>query len=136
MVLVDLTFTSSKNWVDATKFKFFNKEIRILDAKQKDKKSPNPNVLLETGYAWAQKGFYRTLAIMNNAFGDPDELPVDLQGFRWGITYHLNEKNYSERKQKRKDLSAALYKAIKESCLLYTSPSPRDATLSRMPSSA
>ena len=26
--------------------------------------------------------------------------------------------------------------AIKESCLLYTSPSPRDATLSRMPSSA
>ena len=26
--------------------------------------------------------------------------------------------------------------AISESCLLYTSPSPRDATLSRMPSSA
>ena len=34
----------------------------------------------------------------------------------------------------------ALYKALKdvlnEYCLLYTSPSPRDATLSRMPSSA
>ena len=28
------------------------------------------------------------------------------------------------------------FKAILESCLLYTSPSPRDATLSRMPSSA
>nr|CUV32171.1 protein of unknown function [Ralstonia solanacearum] len=27
-------------------------------------------------------------------------------------------------------------KAVKKSCLLYTSPSPRDATLSRMPSSA
>ena len=26
--------------------------------------------------------------------------------------------------------------ALKEDCLLYTSPSPRDATLSRMPSSA
>ena len=26
--------------------------------------------------------------------------------------------------------------AISENCLLYTSPSPRDATLSRMPSSA
>ena len=26
--------------------------------------------------------------------------------------------------------------AVKDSCLLYTSPSPRDATLSRMPSSA
>ena len=27
-------------------------------------------------------------------------------------------------------------KALTDSCLLYTSPSPRDATLSRMPSSA
>ena len=31
---------------------------------------------------------------------------------------------------------AALYYVLIESCLLYTSPSPRDATLSRMPSSA
>ena len=29
-----------------------------------------------------------------------------------------------------------VYDAQKEGCLLYTSPSPRDATLSRMPSSA
>ena len=30
----------------------------------------------------------------------------------------------------------ALVAILKEDCLLYTSPSPRDATLSRMPSSA
>ena len=30
----------------------------------------------------------------------------------------------------------ALIAALAETCLLYTSPSPRDATLSRMPSSA
>ena len=30
----------------------------------------------------------------------------------------------------------ALYPALHRLCLLYTSPSPRDATLSRMPSSA
>ena len=29
-----------------------------------------------------------------------------------------------------------LHRSHKEGCLLYTSPSPRDATLSRMPSSA
>ena len=29
-----------------------------------------------------------------------------------------------------------LYDSLEGSCLLYTSPSPRDATLSRMPSSA
>ena len=32
--------------------------------------------------------------------------------------------------------SASLKKAYYKLCLLYTSPSPRDATLSRMPSSA
>ena len=36
-----------------------------------------------------------------------------------------------EREEARKQLYAAA-----GSCLLYTSPSPRDATLSRMPSSA
>ena len=32
--------------------------------------------------------------------------------------------------------NAALSGAVRRTCLLYTSPSPRDATLSRMPSSA
>ena len=32
--------------------------------------------------------------------------------------------------------SMSHYNALNEVCLLYTSPSPRDATLSRMPSSA
>ena len=32
--------------------------------------------------------------------------------------------------------SDKMWNAVAESCLLYTSPSPRDATLSRMPSSA
>ena len=31
---------------------------------------------------------------------------------------------------------ALIKKYLQEGCLLYTSPSPRDATLSRMPSSA
>ena len=36
----------------------------------------------------------------------------------------------------KKQLAKDLAKVKEESCLLYTSPSPRDATLSRMPSSA
>ena len=34
------------------------------------------------------------------------------------------------------DLQSNLRLALPQTCLLYTSPSPRDATLSRMPSSA
>ena len=33
-------------------------------------------------------------------------------------------------------VNTAVARALNETCLLYTSPSPRDATLSRMPSSA
>ena len=43
------------------------------------------------------------------------------------ITFLLNEDNQSKRVEKSKEILH---------CLLYTSPSPRDATLSRMPSSA
>lgn len=114
MVIVDLTFTSSKIWSDSKKISAFGKEIRILNNTQ-DKKSPNPNVLLETGYAWAKKGTYRTLVVMNSAFGSPDLLPVDLKGFRWGITYNLNESNYEVRKTIRKELATDLYEAIKAS---------------------
>ena len=35
-----------------------------------------------------------------------------------------------------KSISARIAKVLPSPCLLYTSPSPRDATLSRMPSSA
>lgn len=114
MVLVDLTFTSSKNWFNAKKWSAFGKELRILDIPN-EKRSSNPNVLLETGYAWAQKGYYRTLAIMNEAFGKPEELSVDLKGFRYGITFNLSEDNYNNRKAERENLSANLYKAIKDS---------------------
>ena len=52
------------------------------------------------------------------------------------------EVNVDELKQKltdfiEDDLASIINPAIEDSvCLLYTSPSPRDATLSRMPSSA
>ena len=39
-------------------------------------------------------------------------------------------------KEKKLDISDIASTGVNNSCLLYTSPSPRDATLSRMPSSA
>ena len=43
---------------------------------------------------------------------------------------------YMKKKSGGKRLISAPMPRLKEACLLYTSPSPRDATLSRMPSSA
>lgn len=114
MVIVDLTFTSAKEWLDAELLDEDDTHSWFGVLKGKRKLSPNPNVLLETGYAWAKKGTYRTLAVMNDAFGTPEDLPVDLEGFRWGITYNLNETNYNTRKAVRKELANNLYNAIKD----------------------
>ena len=48
------------------------------------------------------------------------------------------QKEYAKVNKDYKSLQeiVAVSKEYKEVCLLYTSPSPRDATLSRMPSSA
>ena len=43
---------------------------------------------------------------------------------------------YSQRTAGAKNAIDSVLPLMKDACLLYTSPSPRDATLSRMPSSA
>ena len=65
----------------------------------------------------------------------------ELAGARWQPTW---EEKFAEAKisrdeaiqcWKESEAKAAISEALYD-CLLYTSPSPRDATLSRMPSSA
>ena len=55
----------------------------------------------------------------------------DGEHFSAGADISEFERVFSGRESARE-----LYTAMKKTCLLYTSPSPRDATLSRMPSSA
>ncbi|MCI9846956.1 hypothetical protein [Flavobacterium pectinovorum] len=113
MVIVDLTYTSAKEFLAAEIIGEDADSTSIRIPKGDRKLSPNPNVLLETGYAWAKKGTYRTLAVMNEAYGSPSDLPVDLKGFRWGITYNLNESNNENRKAVRAELAKDFYDAIK-----------------------
>lgn len=55
-----------------------------------DHKSPNPNVMLELGYAAKCLSWKRIILVMNTAYGEPDDdLPFDLQHRRWPITYKL-----------------------------------------------
>jgi hypothetical protein len=50
--------------------------------------SPNPNVLVELGYAAAELGWENVILVQNTAFGGPELLPFDLRGRRV-ITYSL-----------------------------------------------
>ncbi len=42
------------------------------------KKTPNPNVLFELGYAVAHLGWSRIILVFNRAFGNPEDLPFDI----------------------------------------------------------
>ena len=59
-----------------------------------------------------------------------------VKGFTWSHCPVGMKYDYDLFAEKESDIKAALKRDMSLICLLYTSPSPRDATLSRMPSSA
>ncbi|MCH8875590.1 MAG: hypothetical protein IIA89_02055 [Chloroflexi bacterium] len=65
-------------------------DISIINSGQDSRATPNPNVLLELGYALKGLGWERTIMVMNSAFGGTDRLPFDLRTKRV-ITYQLDE---------------------------------------------
>src|ERR1043166_3186883 len=72
--------------------------------------TPNPNVLVELGYALHALGPTRVLLVLNAAYGEPEQLPFDLR-MRRTIAYCMPEKAFSrsaERKKLEKGLSVAL----------------------------
>ncbi|HEX8772090.1 MAG TPA: chaperonin GroEL [Pyrinomonadaceae bacterium] len=104
--------------------------IRRTAAKiAKDRKAlPNPNVLVELGYALKVLGDERLVLIANTAFGRIEDLPFDLLGRRT-IPYALGEKDLEKntegqriRKQVRDNLQGALETALESIFLL----PPRD----------
>src|SRR5205823_3505023 len=54
---------------------------------------PNPNVLIEYGWALKSKGHERILCVMNTAYGEPsgEALPFDLRASRWPLALHLED---------------------------------------------
>jgi hypothetical protein len=75
---------------------------------------PNPNVLVEYGYALRAKSYAAMLPIMNTAFGPPENLPFDMGHLRFPIRYFLSAtaKN-TERRAARKQLSENIEKALR-----------------------
>ena len=114
----DVTYTSSKIW-QSKGIGFFqdaNQYFIEIDKPLDLKPAPNPNVLLEMGYSWGRKNFERTILVMNEAFGNPSLLPVDMKGLRWPITYNLSLERVEDLEIKAKefkDLSKALEGAIR-----------------------
>ncbi len=80
------------------------------------KKSPNPNVLVELGYAFSAIGDSRVITVMNTAYGEPSDLPFDLNHKRWPIQYSLLESDLNDKTKitnVRNTLTDQLYTAIR-----------------------
>jgi hypothetical protein len=73
--------------------------------------TPNPNVLLELGYALKAIGDKRIILVLNDAYGMPELLPFDLR-MRRVIRYHM-PKEAEERATERKRLEETIAEGIR-----------------------
>ncbi|HEM3442022.1 TPA: hypothetical protein U1B40_001253 [Streptococcus suis] len=79
----------------------FIADISIINSSLSGKRTPNPNVLFELGYAVKCLGWDRVICVFNSDFGDVSELPFDLRNRRI-LTYETS--NISETRKKLADI--------------------------------
>ncbi|WEE20702.1 TIR domain-containing protein [Aeromonas caviae] len=73
----------------------FVADVTIINKNSDNKKTPNPNVLIELGFAISQLGWDRIILIQNSHFGGPEDLPFDLRGRRV-VTYSFSSEEESK----------------------------------------
>lgn len=77
----------------------FVADISIINSGSSAKKTPNPNVLLELGYAAKSLGWERIICIINSDYGLHEDLPFDLKTRRI-LSYSSVDTEKSEIKDK------------------------------------
>ncbi|MDP3265741.1 MAG: hypothetical protein Q8M39_02820 [Sulfuricurvum sp.] len=68
----------------------FIADISIINKDSSDRKTSNPNVLFELGFAFSSLGSEKIICIYNTDYGKIEDLPFDLRQKRI-LTYSLNE---------------------------------------------
>jgi len=95
----------------------FVPDLTFVGKRGEGKPTPNPNVLIE--YGWALKSLTHTLIvpIMNTAFGAPtrETMPFDLGSFRYPSTYYCTaDCEEKQRSEIRDNLAKTLESKIRE----------------------
>ncbi len=89
----------------------FVADVTIVGRTVGGKPTPNPNVLIELGYALKAVGWSRILLVQNTAMGPPESLPFDLRQKR-AIVYSSAE-DAEERAPERRALQGKLEVALR-----------------------
>lgn len=71
---------------------FFIADLTFTAKTDSGKLVPNPNVLIELGYAAHSIGWERTILVINQSYGKAKDLPFDILQHRWPIEYRMSER--------------------------------------------
>jgi hypothetical protein len=95
------------------KAKVFVCDVSIINSSTDKRPTPNPNVLVELGYAAKALGWERIIMVMNTAYGSPETLPFDLRARRV-VCYEFLEGavNDNDKQNKRKVFESGLKTAL------------------------
>jgi hypothetical protein len=93
-------------------------DVSIINNGTEGRLTPNPNVLIELGYAVKTLGWNRVVCVFNSITGEVEDLPFDLRQRRVR-TYSLEEKQ--EKSEPRKWLMRSL-KADLQAAFAFTGP--------------
>jgi hypothetical protein len=86
-------------------------DVSIIGRATDKRPTPNPNVLVELGYALKKLGWERVVLVMNTAFGSPEDLPFDLRSRRV-LSYNVS-RDTPDKATSRNLLSRDLESAIR-----------------------
>jgi hypothetical protein len=90
----------------------FIADVTLVGETIANKSIPNPNVLIELGYAAKTIGWERTILVINNAYGKANDLPFDILQHRWPIEYRVTD-DTKVRGKMQGDLEGILIDAIR-----------------------
>lgn len=85
----------------------FVADVSFINPDFSGKKCPNPNVLIELGYAAKSLGWEKIICIFNSDYGKVEDLPFDLR-FRRPISYQITDADNKNKDKK------ALTKVLKD----------------------
>jgi len=89
----------------------FVADVSITQGGGEHRPTPNPNVLIELGYALSSLGDARIVLLMNDAYGAPEDLPFDLSHHR--VTRYNMPEGVTDRSAERLSLQIRLEGAIR-----------------------
>src|SRR3989344_1282467 len=96
----------------------FIADISIISKPKGKRATPNPNVLIELGYAMKATGHERIVLVFNKAFGKVEEVPFDLK-MRRMVTYNCSEGGdyAAAKKELMNDFKSALVSGLANSSI-------------------